>query len=204
MICSIVACGDSAKDWFKVPCDLSIGVNDCLKFGHQVDYLVVVNSPVKFKADRLETIKNSKPKRFYCHDSNWKKWFKDVHQYIGMRPFITVYRKGRVYSTKTSPFVAITLAVKEGATEIILWGVDFINHHKFSPGKHRDFDKEFDNYRMLFEQMEKEGIKVWLGNENSSFKGHLKLYHSVDKMVDKIIEGCNPKPFLDHLNRSFE
>lgn len=175
MTCSIIGCGDSAKDWNKIPVDLSIGVNDCWKFGYPTDYLVVVNSPVKFKAERLETIKNSKPRRFYCHDSNWRKWFKES-QYVNMRPFITVYRKGRVYSTKTSPFVAITLAVKEGATEIILWGVDFINHHKFSPGKHRDFDKELDNYRMLFEQMEKEGIKVWLGNDNSTLKKFLKVY----------------------------
>jgi hypothetical protein len=180
---SIVGCGDSAKEWFKVPCDLSIGVNDCVKFGHEVDYLVVVNMPGKFgpsykngNVNRLKTIIESKPKKFFCHSSNWRQYFPD-YQLLSMRPFVSKYMKGRVYSSKTSPFVAITLAASLGATEIIIWGVDMVNHQRWSPGM-KGFDLELSHYQILFEELDKNGIKVWLGNENSILNKFLKVYDS--------------------------
>jgi hypothetical protein len=178
---SVIGCGDSAKDWNKVLVDLSIGVNDSWKFGHPTDYLVVVNSPFKFHprlnnkyTDRLKVITDSKPKRFFCHNANWKKWFPKA-ELLGFKTFIGTYRKGRVYSSKTSPFVAITLAASLGATDIILWGIDMVNHQDYSPGK-RGFSVELDYYRMLFEQLEQCGVKVWLGNESTVLKQFLKRY----------------------------
>lgn len=183
MLASIVACGDSAKEWYKVPCDLSVGCNDCVKFGHEVDYLVVVNSPLKFHprldnkyTDRLKVITDSKPKKFLCHNSNWKKYFPKA-ELLAFKTFIGTYRKGRVYCSKTSPFVAITLAASLGATEIILWGVDMVSHHTYSPGK-RGFSIELDYYKILFEQLEKCGVKVWIGNDNTVLKGFLPVYIS--------------------------
>jgi len=176
---SIIGCGSTAKDW--IPRGHSIGVNDAWKFGHPTDYLVVVNSPFKFHprldnkyTDRLKVITDSKPKRFFCHNNNWKKWFPEA-ELLGLRNFVGTYKKGRIYSSKTSPFVAITLAVREGATEIILWGIDMTNHHTYSPGK-RSFSIEFDYYKMLFEQLENCGVKVWIGNENTVLKQILPVY----------------------------
>jgi hypothetical protein len=190
MTVSIVACGDSAKEWFKTPCDLSIGVNDCVKFGYEVDYLVVVNSPIKFHpgskngdVNRFKTIVGSKPKKFFCHNSNWRKYFKDAEN-LAMKKFNTVYKPGRIYHSMTSPFVAITLAAKLGATEIIIWGVDMINHHKFAPGKHKDFEEELGYYSILFEELEKNGIKCWLGDGNSSLNRHLKVYGLCNKETE--------------------
>lgn len=186
MTVSIIGCGDSAKEWFKTPCDLSIGVNDCVKFGHQVNHLVVVNSPLKFHpkvsnnyVNRFKTITDSKPERFFCHNSNWKPYF-PKYELLSLRTFIGTYKKDRIYSAKTSPFVAVTLAVSLGATEIILFGVDMINHHKFSAQadkKHQsDFCTELDHYRLLFEGLDDNGIKVYIGNENTVLKDYLPLY----------------------------
>lgn len=180
-IVSVIGCGDSAKDWNKVPVDLSIGVNDCVKHGHEVDYLVVVNSPLKFHprldnkyTDRLKVITDSKPKRFFCHNTNWRKWVPNA-ELLGFKTFIGTYRKGRVYCSKTSPFVAITLAASLGATDIIIWGVDMVNHHTYSPGK-RGFNIEFEYYKLLFEQLQQTGVKVWIGNEDTVLKQFLPLY----------------------------
>lgn len=181
MTFSIVACGESAKDW--IPNGTSIGVNDAFKFGKKLDYLVVVNSPVKFypsskngMIDRLKTITATKPDRFFCHQSNWIGYFPN-YELIHMRNFVGTYRKGKIYSSKTSPFVAITLAASLGATEIIIWGVDMLNHHKFSPGK-RDFDIELGYYRLLFEQLEQNGIRCFIGNENTIFKRILPVWQA--------------------------
>lgn len=179
MIFSIVACGQSAKDW--IPNGTSIGVNDANKWGKPVDYLVVVNSPIKFhpnknngSVDRLKVITSSKPKRFFCHNSNWRSYFPKA-ELLGMRVFNGSYKPGRVYSSKTSPVVAITLAASLGAKDIILWGVDFTNHYRFQPGK-KDYVDEIELYKMLFDELGKAGVKVWLGNDNTSLKQWLPIW----------------------------
>lgn len=184
IIASIVACGDSAKHWYKVPVNFSIGCNDCVKFGYEVNYLVCVDSPFKFQPkrqngyiDRHKIIIDSKPERFYCHNSNWKKWFPQA-ELLSMQVFIGTYRKNRVYSSKTSPFVAITKAVELGATELIIWGVDFINHHQYAPGK-SSYNMELSHYRLLFEQLQANGIKLWIGDENTALKEFLPTYKSI-------------------------
>lgn len=193
MIISVVACGNSAKEWFKTPCDLSVGVNDCVKFGHQVDNLVVVNAPNKFNpkisnghTDRLKTIIESKPKRFLCHNSNWKPYFPN-YEILPLRSFIGTYRKDRIYSSKTSPMVAITLAASLGATHIVIWGVDFLDHARFSaisgPKHQPDFITELGYYGMLFEALERNGAKCWIGNENTVLKKYLPVWNPTAKMV---------------------
>lgn len=179
MICSIVACGTSASEWFKTPCDLSIGVNDCVKYGHQVDYLVVVNAPDKFIArakngftDRLATITNSSPKRFFCHNQNWKPYFPKA-ELLALKPFSGSLTAGRVYKSSTSPFVAITLAFAEGAKDIILWGVDFLNHPNI---KNKLLSRQVSEYKRLFDALERKGVNTWLGRSGTVFDNYLRLW----------------------------
>lgn len=180
MIISIVGCGPSANDWNKVHCDLSIGVNDCVKFGHQVDWLVVINVPRKFEpsekngmTDRLKTIIESKPKRFFAHDSRYKEWFPN-YELLAMREFMGTLRPGRIMHSKTSPFVAIGLAYEyEKPTDIILWGIDFLDHPNFS-GK--ILSGELDRYRILFECLEEKGVRCWIGNEQTALAKYLKVW----------------------------
>jgi hypothetical protein len=182
---SIVACGESAREWYKVPVDLSIGVNDCFKFGHEVDYLVLVNSPLKFEprrannngVNRLETIYKSNPKKVFAHNSNWRSYFKykSEFQTLSMRDYNGRYNKGRVYFSKTSPFVAITLAVSLGAKDIILWGVDMLSHWRFSPGK-KEMDSELAMYNDLFGEIKSHGINIWIGNKETVLKDYLQVW----------------------------
>lgn len=179
MIASIVACGESAREWYKTPCDLSIGVNDCVKLGHQVDYLVCVNAPDKFTpkakngfSDRLATITNSQPKRFLCHNNNWKRLIPKAEM-IPLKPFSGSVLKGRYYKSSTSPFVAITAAFSEGATDIILWGVDLLNHPNI---KNKLLSSEISAYKRLFDALQQKGVNVWLGNPNSVFRDCLKVW----------------------------
>jgi len=181
MVASIVACGESARKWSDVPCDFSVGVNDCFKWGSQVDYLVLVNSPFKFypnqansKVNRLDTIVKTKPKMVYCHNSNWKAYFQNI-ELLALKTFYGKYSTNRIYSSKTSPIVAITLAASKGAKKIILWGVDFITHHEFKPGK-KEFDLEINQYIRLFDSLAENGISCYLGNENSTLKAYLPVY----------------------------
>lgn len=179
MIVSIVACGPSAKEWHKTPCDLSIGVNDCVKFGHQVDWLVVVNAVGKFTAkakngyqDRLFTIIQSKPKRFFCHNGAWKGYFPSA-ELVQLQPFRGSVKKGRIASSKTSPFVALNLAFDAGATDIIIWGVDFLNHPSV---KDKLLNYELGEYRRLFEALEKQGMRVFIGSDQTILKEYLPVY----------------------------
>lgn len=180
---AIVGCGASAKNWASVHVDLSVGVNDCFKFGANPDYLVLVNSAHKFRprptnnqTDRLSVIRSGSYKKVFIHDfgASWKAYFPNAEK-IALRSFIGSLSRKRVYSSKTSPFVAITLAYSLGATELILWGVDMLDHIHYSPGK-AHFDSELRNYLKLFELLKANGVKVWIGSPDSVLKPYLPLY----------------------------
>lgn len=186
MRASIVACGNSAKNWNEVKVDFSIGVNDCFKFGYNVDYLVLVNSPFKFEprrpnnngVNRLEIITSSSPKKVYAHNSNWRTYFKykSEVQLLGMKEYRGQYKKGRIYFSQTSPFVAITLAASMGATDIILWGVDMLDHWRFRPGK-KEMDSELSSYVSLFGELKEQGINCWIGNSETVLKDYLQVWN---------------------------
>ncbi len=184
MTVSIVACGPSAKEWYKTPCDLSIGVNDCVKFGRQVDWLCVVNAPDKFTpkakngwTDRLFTITSSKPKKFLCHNTQWKKWFPEAEM-LHLQPFRGSVKRFRIVfriaSSKTSPFVAMNIAFHEGAKDIILWGVDFLNHPVMTD---KLLERELIEYQRLFEALEGKGVRCWVGNDQTVLTKYLPIYN---------------------------
>jgi hypothetical protein len=174
MIVSVIGCGSSAQHWHKVPVDLSIMVNDAYKFGHQPDQLVVINFERKFTPQRLAIIKATKPKRMFTHTATWKKHFPEA-EVIRLSPFNGYIRKGMIYKSKTSPIVAMSLAVNQHATDIILFGVDFLNHKSYSNNtKHGQF--EISNYLKFFDQLNKMNIKVWRGSAGSAFDNNLPLW----------------------------
>jgi hypothetical protein len=174
MVCSIVACGSSARDWHKTPYDLSVGVNDMLKFGHQPDQLVLINFKGKFTPDRLKLILATRPKKLWTHTNTWRHHFSNV-ELIRFSHFSGYFMKGNIYNSKTSPIVAICIAIKQGATEIILWGVDMINHKTYAKGT-RQGDFEAKTYLKFFEAVEKKGIKIYRGADGSVFDTNLPLH----------------------------
>jgi hypothetical protein len=182
MIVSIIGCGDSAKEWFKTPCDLSIGVNDCFKFGHHPDTLLIINSPVKFEPtrkngynDRLHTIKKTKPKKFVTNDrESWKRYFPNAEEIV-LRPFHKYLRKDQICYSKTSPFVALSYAFKLGAKDIILWGVDMIDHHIYRKGT-REGDFEMLEMLKFIALLNNEGVRVWIGNSQTAWNNYLRVW----------------------------
>lgn len=159
MIVDIVACGASGSNWEQH--DLSIGINDCWKWGKPTDALVICNRPEQFAKDRLQTIINSKPKEFYSHKSNWSQWFPKWKK-LNLAPWYGILHKGQCYESQTGPFIAMSLAFKLGATDIILWGVDFKDHRIFNDSNPETV-KEVKVYMEMVACLKEYGVNVWRG-----------------------------------------
>lgn len=173
MIASIVACGTSAKDWHKVPHDFSVGVNDSAMFGKDPDHLVLINFERKFHTERLNVIKRTKA-QVWTHTHTWKKHFPDAYV-IKLSPFSGYVRRDMIYSLRTSPIVAMSIASKLGATKMILWGVDFKTHKVFTNGEKKG-DHEIRNYLKYFDGLKKLGVEVYLGANGTAFDPYLQLW----------------------------
>lgn len=175
---TIVACGDSAKDWQSV--GYSIGVNDCWKWGKPTDALLVCNRPETFSKERQEIIRQSKPAEFYCNKATWSEWFPNwkkvrIHPWNG-----TLHQWPRTdgpsaYSYNTSPIIAITLAYNLGATEIIIWGVDLVNHQVFN-ASNPETKREVKAYLEVFEALKEKGVSVYRGADGGVFDEYLSKY----------------------------
>ena len=187
MIFSVVGCGETASDW--IPRGTSIGVNDCFKWGKPTDALLVCNRPNQFRNGRHEIITNSKATHFYTDDDYYGKLWR-VHK-KSMRKslrsnnpalpevrFLQWYGslyKDAVFYANSSPFIAMSLAYVLGAKDIILWGVDFRNHHSFNdnnPGT----KIEIRAYMELISALKEQGVNVWLGKEGTAFDSKLIVY----------------------------
>jgi hypothetical protein len=177
---TIVACGSSAANW--IPRGHCIGVNDAAKWGKPLDSLLCCNRPQQFNSERLQTIINTKVENFYSwkpvwseHFPNWKKlrllhWSGTLYDFSKDTDF-------PCYSSDSSPIIAITLAYHLGAKEIILWGVDMLNHHTFHPGNPYS-KREMDVYLDVIGQMQNKGVKVYLGSEGSVFDNKINVYET--------------------------
>ena len=171
MIISIVASGETAKDWHKVKFDLSIGCNDSAKFGKDPDWLVLVNARRKFR-ERLDIIKQTQAKRVLV--SSLKEWSPIFPKAERLNRLVEYHMRTRIrigahYTMRTSPIICISLALAAGATDIILWGCEFLSHRSFRIGTKKG-DREVALYLDFFKKIEALGVRVWLGAEGSAFK----------------------------------
>ncbi len=174
MTIHIIGLGESAKHYAgQSP---SIGVNDCGRWGFEPEYLLLLNTPKQFPPDRFSIIRNSRPKiRVFSNSPD--QWSNLFGQNIGLfnsRSWSHSNRLQKIspnyyYHSKTSPFAAISLAYSFGYKEIVLWGVDFINHRVYSPGKD-PFTNEIMNYKSFCMSLNEVGVKVFLGCEGSNLK----------------------------------
>lgn len=178
----IVACGQSASTWHehKSEFDLSIGVNDCAKWGHAPDHLLVIDSPKRFTKERIDIIKST-PAKFFTRDDQWKSILPSYEK-VRLQPFSKHLKKGHVYSSKTSPFVALSLAFNMGATDVVLFGVDLINHQTFNPkNKLRDYElRQYENFcRLLLAQ----GTQTWISSEESALSKFLPVWKNSEELM---------------------
>lgn len=172
MLFSVIASGDSAKDW--IPRGATIGSNDAEKWGKPVDILILANSPHKFK-ERLNIIKKSKAKVLTTSVSQWKAIFPNCEKIQRVISFNKFLQRGFVVTSQTTPIMCLSLAIRMGATEIVLWGCDFLTHRVWRVGT-KGGDREVAVYKKFFSECKRLGIKVWLGANGTAFDNVLPLF----------------------------
>lgn len=168
MTCNIIGLGETSTLWNGE--GFSIGVNDC--FRHQpTDALVVVNSFRK-EQERYKIINDSRPAQgFYSSLSTWA--HHPCYKPLNLRRFNKGIRSGTIYHAATSPFIAISLAVYLGYTEIVLYGVDFTNHRMVNGYR---LKREVEAYLNYAKELEKLGVKVYLYQNYGAFKDLIPVY----------------------------
>lgn len=173
MIGTIVGCGQSAENW--VPRGISIGVNDALKWGKPIDQIIVVNTPNRFDAERMRFIQAHKGKFYTNLPKAWQPYVKQAELLRDMGEFHLRINKGRIYTSETSPICAISHAINQDATKVILWGVDMKNHKRYSQGtKHGDH--EIGKYLKFFDACRKISVEIYLGATGTAFDNDLPLW----------------------------
>lgn len=171
MLVSIIGCGTTAKDWFNTPCDISIGCNDMARFGRDPDWLVLVNR--RFTPEREKIIKATKAKRVLTSIKHWKDHFKNAEEIRMQQPFGKHLKKGHVYSSKTSPFIAMSLAFNAGATDIILFGVDLNNHPAI---KDKLLNYELRQWELFCRKLKEYKVNVWVSSCESKLSNFLPIW----------------------------
>lgn len=175
MTYSVIGAGETAKLWDGG--GYSIGCNDSEKHGHPVTELLLVNHPRKFSEDRFNTIISSKANIFSHKPGDWQPYFQQKVNHLPLSPFSGRVKRSKdiIYKSASSPFIAISKAFAMGATEIILYGIDFQTHSTFKPGS-STLKNELFNYRKLIEGIEgQHGVKVWLGAEGSRLEEFVEV-----------------------------
>lgn len=171
---AVIGCGQSAAKWGEKKFDLSIGVNDAAKWGYPLDQLVLVNFQRKFLPPRLKTILSTNARTVWTHTNKWHHSFPHA-VVIRLTSFNGNVRNDLIYCSKTSPIVAMSLAVKQGASEVIIYGVDMLTHQSYRVGT-KSGDYEIKTYLKFFECLKKRGVKVFRGATGSCFDHTLPLY----------------------------
>jgi len=170
---TVVASGDSAKMW--IPRGTCIGSNDCEKWGQPVDYLILANAPHKFKPERLAIIKRSKAKILVTSLTQWKPIFPHAEQITRRTTFNKMIMKRFCQTSVTSPLMCLSIAVRMGADEIIMWGVDMKSHHTYREGT-KAGEREINVYRRYFKECRRLDINVWLGANGTVFDNDLPVW----------------------------
>lgn len=161
---NVLGLGDTLKHYVNDG-SICIGVNDIQRY-HNTDYVVCVDSPDVFKPERLEGIKASKCIGFYTQLEDWTKLVQNINiiEFNRGRGLVEEIDTNRFCYSNNSPYVACVLAYKLGATEIVLWGVDF-NDHPHLNGSARD--KSFRDYKELQKALNKRGVSISCGHSDS-------------------------------------
>ena len=154
--------GESIHE-YTVNTEVSIGVNDVNKFfpDTPADYLVCVDLPSIFTPERQRTIIESVHKKFFTHLSEWSKLVQrcqlfKLDKFPGCLEGLDT--KDVVSYSNNSAFVATVIAYKMGATDIVLYGVDFVNHHHLS--RTDVLKKQILDFKNLYDALQKRGVKL--------------------------------------------
>lgn len=149
-----------------------VGVNDCWKFGKPVNELLFLNRPRHFNEpcigtdkQRIDVIKETPCSQVIVLDtiaSEWEKMFPDKIRVIKVTRFRKEYKPMQLYHSDSSPFTAMSYAVTLGFKEIVLWGVDLIDHKYLKP------ETSAPVFNQFAQAVEKYGVNIYKGNRESN------------------------------------
>ncbi len=128
----VCGCGSSLNRLAHPERFITIGVNDV---GRRFDptYLVVVNPPSQFQADRFRYVEKSKARYLFTQLDLGLATPPTVRFQLGRYGGTTFTDPNVLHYTRNSPYVAVCLAAHMGARRIGLIGVDFTDDHFFGP-----------------------------------------------------------------------
>ena len=140
--------------------------------------MVCVDFRSRFTPDRLRTIDSTLCKGFYSQLEDWRS-IPNYNRINLNMPGATL--KGYGYSNN-SPFVAAQVARKLGAKEIVLYGCDFHQDHKFFKHKNAKFSalQAFKELRKLYDSI---GVKIYVGHASSALSDVLPTHKGLCSSV---------------------
>lgn len=162
----------------------TIGVND-INCHHKVDRLLLMDPQSNFAINRLEIIKSSRPKYFYSnlHDWNFMPGFVKIN-------VVDPSQGGKVDTLDDwnnlprhvdSTFTAVCLAYHFDASDIVMYGVDFTDHHL----KHYS-DQIIQAYSKLHGALIQRGVFLWLGTDKGLLSRFIPNRHTIQGQWLKI------------------
>jgi hypothetical protein len=171
MTIHVIGKGES-KEFFKHDGNITIGVNDVNKW-IKTDHIVVVDPMCNHKEGH-RTYKNSNA-MFWSQNEDNRNYVKNftLIELARGRGVLDEFDSNRFVYSITSPFVAVHLAYKLGAKNIVMWGVDFNTHPNFDTDSLRNRAlKDFGNLR---KKLNERGVKFYVGHEMSMFSSILPV-----------------------------
>ena len=148
--CLILGLGKSASEARGLGRFITLGVNDVARFHHTPNVLVILDKPGRFTEERLQFIHATQAKEAWvCYPLFWNPWLPDVGAIHTLKTMkygpSGLFYGDQVYHYRTSPFAAMSLAVRMGFQKIGLLGVDLLDDHHMGRLV-KDLDKMFNDF----------------------------------------------------------
>jgi len=174
MTIHVIGKGES-KEFFKHDGNITIGVNNVNEWIN-TDHVVVVDPISAY--NKVPKIYSESNAMFWSQledNRNYVKNFTLIDLARG-RGVLDEFDSDRFVYSITSPFVAVHLAYKLGAKNIVMWGVDFNTHPNFDTDSLRNRAlKDFGNLR---KKLNERGVNFYVGHEMSMFSSILPILES--------------------------
>jgi len=164
MIYHVLGLGQTIAHYIeRNPEGRAIGVNDASRYVNPLWGLVVIDSPHVFTPDRLDHINRTECDVLFSSFTNYKSIRCNKFEQLSLFSTHMLEIDGRYYHSNNSPFIAVQAAYYNGATEIVLWGVDMIDHHALT-GQLTKVQRDFD---LLIRKLSDKGVQVFKGHKDS-------------------------------------
>jgi len=173
----ILGLGESLEE-YQPDNGQTIGVND-IHSRVKTDYVVCVDGKKAFTPERQKTILETDCKGFFTQCDDWQGVtnFNKIELAAGRGNLKFLDSRKFVYSI-SSPYVAVILAYKLCASEIILHGVDFKTHKNFKDNK---LKRALEHFEALNIKLKEKKVDLYVGSEYSALSEFIEVWQPDDK-----------------------